>query len=260
MFCSTGSFFNNPNAGGGGAPAFNLDGLGATGVWSMSRDLLSSFAGNARYTTATGVDSFKDQTGNGNHFGQGNTSLQPAVTTAGPNSRNCADFDGVDDWMSTSAALSTFIANNAGFVIVSCLIDTIGSNNTGTPGGNQTIFSDTGVSTGMELLSTGPSAKALNFDGNYDTQTVTIATATALVLTWRHDGGNLYISKNGGAEASVASGNTSSLTNQFQLGRATGAFWFLDGKIFEIATWSAVPDATTRDTIVSGFMTHIGAT
>lgn len=258
MFASA-SLFRNASAGGGGAPAFPLDGKSPTGAWSMFRDLLSSFVGGTRYTTATGVNSLNDQTGNGRHFQQATTTLQPAVTTAGPNSKTCLDFDGTDDVLINLSNQSNFITNNASFIVISCLVDTISTDNAGSPSANCCVFGDPGGYTGLVLRSTGPSALAYNFDGNYDaTSLVTIATATPLVLAVRHDSGTLYVSKNGGTEGSVASGNTGDLAYKLQLGRSIGAW--LDGKIFEIATFSTVPDSTTRAAIIADFMSQIGAT
>jgi hypothetical protein len=261
MLLFTGSFFNNPHSGGGGSPTYPLDAYSPTGAWSMSRDLLSSWAGNARYTTATGVDSWKDQTGNGRHFNQSTTSLQPSVDTAvGPNNRTGANFDGSDDILINTSNMSSFIANNDAFIVVSCLIDTITTDNSGSIATNQALFGDPGGYTGLVLRSTGPNAWAYNFDGGYKQKEIAITTATPLVLTWRHTGGTLYISKNGGSEASVAAGNTGDLAYKFQLGHTFTTS--LDGKIVELATWNSgsTPDATARAAIIADFMSHVGAT
>jgi hypothetical protein len=253
MLLSTGRLFRS--AGGGGSPAvYPLDGLSATGAWSMSRDLLTSFVGGTRYTTATGVSSLRDQTGNSRHFEQASGGVQPAVSTTGPNSRTCAAFDGTDDFLQNLANNSTMFANNSGLIIVSCLIDAISSNST-TPTSDVAICADPGGYTGLALKSTTPAAIAYNFDGSYDTATVAIATATALVMTWRHEGGNLYVSKNGGTEVSVASGNTGDLAYKMWLGRGFGGY--ADINIIEAATFQTVP--ATWAAVVADFMSHSGA-
>lgn len=237
-----------------------LDGTSPTGAWSMSRDLLTSFAGGTRYTTVTGVDSLKDQTGGGGHFNQSGTGLQPAVTTAGPNSRTCADFDGSDDYLQNANQESSFVTTSAGFIIVSGLIDTIGTDSS-TPTSDQAILGDTSGGIGIALRSTGPKAMAYGFDSNFDTAEATMPAVTnPVVLTWRHDGGNLYVSANGGTEVSVAHGNTFSLAFNFRL--AFGFGGVMNGKIFEAAMWNSgsTPDATTRAAIISNFMTWTGAT
>lgn len=66
-------------------------------------------------------------------------------------------------------------------------------------------------------------------------------------------------SVNGGIEASVASGNTINdlTTRKMCLGKSVGGY--LDRKIFELATFSTVPSAPERDTVIADFMAHIGA-
>ena len=243
-------------AAGGGGPTYPLDGLSPTGAWSMSRDLLTSFAGGTKYTTATGVDSWKDQTGNSRHFENVTGTVQPAVSTAGPNSRACLDFDGVDDYLQNAVTNASLFANNAALIIVSCLVDTI-STDSSDPTSDVGIFGDTGGYTGLSLRSTGPAALAYNFDGNYDIASTGIATTVPLVLIFRHEGGTLYVSSNGGAEASVASGNTGDLAYNTRLGRKNSAF--LDGKVFEMASFSTVPSAPARATLIADLMNHIGA-
>jgi hypothetical protein len=261
MLLSTGQFFG-ASSGGGGSPAFSLDAYSPTGAWSMSRDLLSSFAGNPRYTTVTGVSSFKDQAGGGHNYDNSATGGQPAVSSAGPNSVACLDFDGSDDYLSCVHDASNYLAVGGKFIVVSCIIDAIDTDNsaTGAPFNNDVIIGDNSGYLGMCLRSTGPNAWVYNFTGSYAAKEIAIATATPLVLTWRHDGTNLYISKNGGAEASVASGNTASLATRLQLGHSISGY--MDGKIFEKATWNSgsTPDATARAAIIAGFMSHIGAT
>lgn len=233
-----------------------LDGTSPSGAWSMGRNLVGSFSG-AKYTTATGIDSLKDQTGNSRHFDQASTGLQPAVSTAGPNSRACADFDGSDDFLVNAVNNTSLFAAGAAFMVVSCMIDTITTDSSaGTS--DQAVFADNGGYTGLALRSSGPSAFAYNFDGNYDnTPVYTLTTGVPLVLTFRRDGTNLYLSKNGGVEALVASGNTGDLAYKTWLARGLGGY--MDGKIFEVATWATVPVQATRDAIVADFMAYVGA-
>jgi hypothetical protein len=261
MLLFTGQMFGNAAGGGGGGPTYPLDGLSPTGAWSASRDLLTSWVGNARYTTSTGVNSFKDQTGGGRHLDAeaGVPSAEPGVTTAGPNSKTCLDFTN-DDRLLTTGGISNFISASSGYAIWSGYIDAIDTNVTGDANvyQNDLLWGDQGGETGVTLLSGGPIASAFNFSSYpWNVVSQSISTGVAVVVTWRHEGGNLYISINGGAETSVASGNTADLTSKLVLGRATGGY--LDGKCFEFATWSTVPSSGTRATLIADFMTHIGA-
>ncbi|WP_394889552.1 Ig domain-containing protein [Mesorhizobium sp. AaZ16] len=235
-----------------------LDGLSPTGAWSMSRDLLTAFAGGSRYTDVSGaVSSWNDQSGSSRHMAQATAGNRPLVATAGPNSRACADFDGTDDILVSSIAISNFISASAGYLVVSFLADTITANS-GDAWSNHAIIEDFGQFLGLQLRNTGSpdTISAYNWDGNADVATrVEINAGTAYVAEWRHEGGNLYVRVNGGTESSVASGNTSSLTGQLRFG---GASAWLDGKIFEVATFSTVPSSGDRDAIVADFKTHIG--
>jgi len=241
----------------GQTPALPLDGLTATGAWSMSRDLLTTFVGGTRYTTATGVNSLNDQTGNARHFTNSGGSQQPAVTTAGPNSRTCADFDGNDDSLG-AVALSSLMSSTAGWIVVSCIVDAI-TVDQGTGSLvylNNGVCGDAGGYAGLVTRTTGPSVTAFNYDGNYDTLSNTIATGTPYVFTWRHEGGNIYMSVNGGSESLVASGTTSNMSGQFCIGQAYGKG---NVKIFEVATFSTIPSSDERDALVADMMDWIGA-
>jgi hypothetical protein len=242
----------------GGAPP--LDGTSPTAAWSMSRDLLTSFAGGTRYTTATGVNSLNDQSGNGRHMTQATAGSQPSVTTAGPNSRTCADFDG--DFLE-GAAISNFIAAGAGYMIVSVLFDAIAT--TGSPTyAADAIMADTGGYAGI-FAGDGPTpftVNAYNYDGNQDyaSGSTSIVVATAYVIEWKHESGTLYCRVNGGTWGSTGSGDTQSLGNALRLGHGYASAASLNGKIFEAATWSTVPSGATQDAIVNSFKTWIGAT
>lgn len=244
-------------AAGGGA--FTLDAYSPTSAHSMFRDLLSAWAGSNRYTTVTGINSLKDQTGNGHNYDQSSTTLQPAVSTAGPLSKTCADLDGTDDYLSAVHDASNYLTVGDAFIVVSCFVDTITQDST-SPYANQVVIGDNSGYLGIGLRSTGPVAEAYNFNGSFwDKPTVSISTGTALVLTWRHTGSVIYTSVNGGAESSHSSGNTASLATRLAIGHAVSNY--ADMKFFEMATWNSgtTPDATARAAIIAGFMSGIGA-
>src|SRR5687767_3281347 len=81
--------------GGPPPPTYPLDGLSPSGAWSLSRDLLTAYIGGTRYIDASGVHTLNDQSGNTRNLTVASEgSAKPALATAGPNSRECADFDG----------------------------------------------------------------------------------------------------------------------------------------------------------------------
>lgn len=242
-----------------------LDGVsGVTAAWSASRDLLTSFIGGSKYTDAGGgaISQFSDQSGNSGHLSDGGTSARrPTLSTAGPNSTACLDFGGTDDWLSSAGAVSNFISASAGYMLVSFIIDAVTANS-GNPYDNEPILGDTGGYMGIyvrDTASTPETAQAFNWSGGSTVATsAVIDVATAYVVEWWHDSGNLYLCVNNGSPVSVASGNTDNLTGVLGLGHAyTGSGEYLDGKIFEGFTASAVPGS--RSTIAADFMNHIGA-
>lgn len=251
MLLSTGQLFGT--AGGGGGVTHPLDGLSPTGAWSLSRDLLSAYSGGSRYTDVSGaISQLTDQSGNTRNFTDGGiVGQRPTLTTAGPNSRACADFDGSTDFLIASA-LSNFISASSGLMIVGCIIDAITLNNA-VAYQNDSLLVDSGLFAGIYLRNTGGGqAIAYNWDGNEDKAVATIATATPYVLHWRHEGGNVYMGVNG-TETSVASGNTSTLTGILRMAGSQ----YSNCKVFEAATFSTVPG--TMAAVISDMKTWIGA-
>lgn len=245
----------------GTTTSYPLESLSPTGAFSFSRKLLSAYGGSF-YTTNTGVvDSLKDQSGSSRDLGQGTGGFRPTPSTAGPNSIACGDFDGTDDFLVSSAALSTFISAGSGYLIISVMVDAVTLNNAASYQNNGFV-SNTGVHFGLFAKNVGgttPTFLAFNWDGNEDAPTGTaFSLAKAYVLTWRHEGGTLYLSVNGGTETTVASGNTSDLTGTLRLGIA-GAGTAVDAKIFEMATFSSIPTAGQRGTLIQDFGSYIGA-
>ncbi|RWN33422.1 hypothetical protein [Mesorhizobium sp.] len=256
MLLSTGQFFGQ---GSDNPTIYPLDGFSPTQAFSMSRDLLTAFSGSPRYTTSTGINAWKDQSGSARDVSQATGANQPAVSTAGPNSRECADFDGSNDSLVGVTALSSLITNSAGFYVASVIIDTFPTNSA-LSYQNSGILMDSGVFAGLTVRSNGgsPLVYAYNWDGNEDRAEASVAAATPYVLSWRHEGGNLYVGVNGVESAPTASGNTSTMTGTQRVGNSSGVTVF-DGKIFEMASFSTVPSSGDRSAIIADFMAWIGA-
>jgi hypothetical protein len=231
--------------------ALILDGTSPTGAWSMFRDLLTSFVGGARYTTAgSEVNLLTEQTGSPRNFANSATGQRPVVATAGPGARACADFDGVNDFLTGSTiALSGFLSAASGYIVVSFIVDAFTTSAVNIYD-NSPIFADVGGFVGLHLKSPNILA-AYNWGGSANSTTTTIATGAPYVVEWRHDSGSLFLRVNGGAETSVASGNTTTLNALVNLGGVTAC---ANIKIFELATYSTVPALATRNAIVADFM------
>lgn len=241
-----------------------LDGLGATSAHSASRYLLSAFSPTAKYTLDTGkVSIAADQTGNGRTVSQGNAANRPVIEAAGSLSRDSFSFDGSDDYLNGSTAISTLLSASTGYVICSFVLDAV-STNSGNIYDNDAIFSDTGNFMGFFCKNnTGTHTIAgYNWDGNADSPTAhSVSTGTAYVCEWRHEGGNLHTRLNKGSWNSTASGNTSTTTGGMVLGAeiSGGGTNYTDMKIVDFATFSTVPDDATKDLIAQNFMDYIGA-
>jgi hypothetical protein len=235
--------------------------VGLTACYSAGRQLRSSYAGAFYAATSGAITSLNDQSGGGRNLtDEGIAARRPAEATAGPNSRPAADFDGSSDYLRTTAALSSFIANSAGYIVLSGIVSAI-TQNSATITANDLLLGDQSQFAGFYLRNTPGGGTgtvyAYNWDGTADGATATFAVNTPVVLTWRHEGGSIYVSVNGAAEISVLSGNTSTMTGVLDLcGRG---LQYSNSTIFELATWSIVPNATERAAIVADFKAWIGA-
>jgi hypothetical protein len=258
-------WFNNADAGpfsividqfaDAAAPVYPLDGLPApTSAMSVDRDLLSAFAGGARYTTVSGfVDSAKDQTGNARDWNQTSTGLRPSISSFGSHSRACLSFDGVDDYLA-GANLTNLMTVSDGLVVQVIQIGSI-TTDSGTAYANNPAFGDNGgyvgigFKSGQFTNSNNPYLEAFNFNGSTYNKTpagnVPITTGSVHVLMWRHTGGNLYLSVDGGTEDVVSAPNNSSIAGiQMLLGKNAGG-GYAQINLAEIMTWNGtMPNST----------------
>lgn len=246
----TGSF-----AGGGAA----LDGLASvTGAWSLSRDLLTSFAGGTRYTKlVSAIITIEDQSGNNRDFSdQGQAGRRPVEATAFPNSILCADFDGVAHFLDTGIDLSNFIGNASGAIVVSVIMDAV-TLNSGNAYQNHPIISDASQFAGLYAANaSGVTFYGYAWDGTADQPSVTGATGTAYILMWRKHGGTIYVSVNGGAETSAANGNITTLTGDLIMSSGGNKS---NMKVAEAFTTSDGSQTAALAAAVADFKAHVGA-
>jgi hypothetical protein len=235
---------------------------GLTGAFSFSRDLLSSFSSARQTNTAGAIDSWVNQTGNGIVL-TGATTGRPTLAIAGPSNRACADFDGTDDKLSTSGGggqqIANLFTNAAGWIAISFIADVIDANDP-TVYSNECLVADHGGYMGL-FLKTGDAVHSYNYDGTVDTNSTPITETAVHVVEWRHEGGNVYVRVDGGAEEVAASGNTQVMTGQLRIGSTavspSGATE-LNGKVFELITYSTVPSLADRNIIVANMKTWAG--
>lgn len=252
-----------PSAAPAGPP---LDGISGTltGAVSVGRDLLTSFIGNPRYVIDTGIGELVDQNG-GTSYTNISDSAQPTVSTAGPQGRACANFDGSNDAL-YGPAHSAIMTATDGYMVVVWVVDSISSDNgTTLIHRNQQLIANTsaGGHVGLALRtsgSPGPSVSAFGYTGSYAIASAEISTGAVLVVEWRHEGGNLYVRVNGGSEASVSCGSIT-LKGTMAFGRShsgTGGNWYADGKLFEAVTFSTPPSSDDRDALVANMLSYYG--
>lgn len=174
-----------------------------------------------------------------------NSGEEPLYITNNLNGKPIARFDGVDNRLFLSGgAISSYISASAGTMFAVFKAVAITTNNA-TPELNDCVWSDVLGYTGTHLKSV-PEVVAYNYDTNADTIAVSIATGTWYIVKWRHSGGNLYISVNGGSETSVTSGNTGGLTGTFQIAMSQGIYSQID--FAEIVAYNtSITADTTRD-------------
>lgn len=267
LFVGTRAALLGGNAGAVISASGALDGVASlTAAWSLSRNLRSSFAGTRYSDTGGAIDSITDQNGDtGRNLGATLTA-RPTLATAGPNSLACADLDGSNDFMATTDALSDFITNSSGAAVVAAIIDGV-SLNSANVYQNHGIIGDSGVFMGLvakNVSGTTPTFLPYNWDGEPDPDAsdhsagITFSTGTPYVLMWRHQGGSLLFSVNGGVETSLASGNTSTMTGTFRLG-VLGASTNCNMKFFEGFTTSDGSQTAALAAAIADMKTWIGA-
>lgn len=238
-----------------------LDGLSCvTAGWSLSRKLLSSYSGPYYSALSDSIGALLDHSGNGyDLFAVGGPSTTPTLlAAAGPNDRTAAQFDGVDDYLESLVDLSNFIDNDEGYILVSLLIDAVTLNDA-TIEDNHLVIGDDDKKLGIYIRDLdGVSVYAFNHNGSADSAVRTTGSAL-VVLSIRHEAGNIYVRINNGTEASTASGNTSALTGvlRLALAGATGAEAAIT--IFEAATFDCAPPEGVRDALEQDFMDWVGA-
>lgn len=139
-------------------------------------------------------------------------------------------FDGTDDYLNQANAISTFLAASAGTVFIVAQVSAVDTTNADSSAFiNDFLWTDSNRRTGVFLRNNSSvyTAQFWNNDGSADTTTQTITLDTPVVLWWRHSGGTLYGSLDGGTESSVASGDTNSVAGNLSLGgRSGGTTWF----------------------------------
>lgn len=230
--------------------------------YSPGRSLLTSFGSGAKVTESGGVVQawLNQKSGGVAALSQSTVAYRPTLSTAGPNNRQCLDFDGTNDCLFGSA-ISNYITASAGYIVISFIADVIDANNI-TVYANEGLMGDSGGFMGL-FTKIGDALHFYNYDGTTDTVSTPITEGVPYVGEWLHEGGVGYVRINGVTQVSVASGNTSGMTGLLGVGGTSvvpDPLKSFDGKIFEMSTFKTVPTLAKRNKLVADMMNYIGAT
>jgi hypothetical protein len=161
----------------------------------------------------------------------------------------CLDFDGStsqmgivsDATVSSYRDSSNFFSTTARTMLAVFYAESITATNAGAVGG----YSNHGIVSAedkwyLNCYNSGGQRKVQfgAHDGSWNMVEVNISEATTHVVKARHDGTNLYLAVDGGAESSVACGTISGNSAQVLIGRGGDAVRF-NGRIGEIALYSS---------------------
>ncbi len=201
------------------------------------------------------IAQWSDQKGGGRDF-TAMAGERPVLIAAGPNDRLAADFDGVDDFMTTGLDLSTFINADTGYMIISLMVDTATLNESDVHDDHM-LLGSSDRSWGLFISSN----DTLTIVGVNDAAVVSKhprAFATPIVVSLRHQVGNLYLRVNNGTDVTVASGDTADLTGDLQLAKSTTGTE-ADIKVWEVVMFDCIPVLGVRDSVERNMMHWVGA-
>ncbi len=224
---------------------YDTDGSGV----EIDAGTISDFVG-----TGTGyVDRFYDQSGNGRSLVQATTSKQPVYEAEESVSGiPAASFDGSDDRLSYSSAVSNLFSTTAGYIVVAGLIDALTLDDA-QANNNHVLFSEGSKIIGM-YSRLGGTLYGFNGDGSGDTITDAAPLLKPFVAELRHSSGVLYTEVNGENELSATNGASTSLASGFDVGDIGTGSQALNFHLFAIATFSTIPTSAERDRLVARLM------
>lgn len=143
---------------------------------------------------------------------------------------------------SAAQPISTIIANNNFVIYIAFLVESATLNNlTISATANHTLYVDSVAVLGLQYrIDAGQLILRAVHEGVILERNISLNTSH--VARFRHTGGNIYLSVDGGAEVSTASGNTSNLGGAFDFGAWSSAVGH-DGRVGEFASYNINPTA-----------------
>lgn len=230
---------------GGGGGAFDPLSLQGLRLWLRASNPAINFSGGL-VSSGSAVRELPDTSGNHRPMVQGTAGIAPLmVGNATPTGRAAVNLAGMR-WMASSS-LSAFGSASTLIVVAVVRIDSI-ARSSSTSYANDAIVVDGGSYWGM--YAKGPSSVvAYNWDGSEDQVSASITLGTWHVVIMRHSGGTLGLSVDGGAEVTVASGNTADMSGPLWLGSGAS----MTGLVAEVLVLAQDQDLSGLVSYLSGF-------
>jgi hypothetical protein len=181
---------------------------------------------------------------------QGTGANQPATGTT-INGHTAPDFDGTNDYLINTTAISTMLSASAWRMWALIYIDAIAINDAAAYN-NDTVICDTGAFWGIHLRANGgsPLLYAYQWDGAEKKVTENITTGAWHLVQARFDGSTLYVRLNSNGTQSVAAGNISTTTGTIVCGAGSGAGAKpFNGRIADLGLLASAGSETDFDNI-----------
>ena len=223
-----------------------------TGHWDASKWATSLYTDAAGTTLATAQDQLiyrlGDLSGNGRNMDRysidgyrGQLKLNVQNGLAGVLNQTATDM----------AYQSTFMSNffTSTEKVAFCVVKnfTVDTDN-GTTYNNDSILTSSNAFWGVTVRSSGP-VYQYNYGGGQTPSGITLANNVAAVITAWHTGGNLYLQKNNGAPASIATTATTNMTGLLGI-FGTYSAYHSRGYILEVSVHNAYNAAAHQNTIL----------
>jgi hypothetical protein len=238
-----------------GTLTFHADASVATDLWTVNTAGVFSVQ-----STDTGVVNYWDDVEHGANdaqYGGGGAPTWQSTNRLLP--LPCLKFTANPLQIRTDAAnvdvaSSSLITASAFTFLVAIYIESSTTNNANAID-NDGVLANRGSYFGISIKNpgTGILAQFFNYDTNYRTIELGVTLNTPYVLMFRHDSGNLYASLNGGAETSLACGNTAVLTDALSIGSDYTTNHIFQGRIGEVAIYNAALSGTNLSDAIAYF-------
>lgn len=244
------SYVRYPLGAVGGSPSFDPTQLSGLTIW-MTADTYSVADGAA-------VGSWANQPSSGSPWPV-NTGT-PVLRTSGINSRKAVEFAGNAFFKNPGVANTSSFFTASSMTLAVTFIATSITVNGGHPTDNNAMIGDDAGYWSTYNRSSGPNCGVYGYDGSYTDVEIAAASNTPHLVTYRHVGGVLYGSIDGGAESSTTSGNLGSLTGNVTIGRgySGGTAPYFTGRIREIVGVNRGITTTELASLVSYMKTNSG--